>query len=368
MAEPSPPMREALAEAARARRVSPRPAVGCILLRDGRIVGRGHTQPGSGGHAEVMALADAGGAARGATAYTTLEPCSHWGRTGPCTAALIDAGVAAVHCAIVDPYPLVNGAGIAALRAAGITVSAGDGAAAARRQLAAFLTHVRTGRPLVTAKFAATLDGKIATATGDSRWVSGPAARTRTRAERAQLDAILVGIGTILADDPQLTARRPDGSLDDDQPLRVVLDSWGRTPLEAQLFEAPGGVLVVTASPPDPRWAASIQARGGDLLALPGPEGRVDLAALLDALGRRDILSLLVEGGAAVHGAFFDADLVDRVQAIIAPIIAGGADAPSAVAGVGVRLMADAHRLREVEVGAAGDDLIISGWLHLPDE
>lgn len=361
-------MREALAEAGRARRVSRRPAVGCVLVLDGRIVGRGHTQPGSGGHAEVMALADAGEMARGATAFVTLEPCSHWGRTGPCADALIRAGVAAVHCAIVDPHPRVNGEGIARLRAAGIAVAVGDGAAAARRQLAPFLTHVRTGRPLVTAKFAASLDGKIATATGDARWVSGPEARARTRAERARLDAILVGIGTVLADDPQLTARHPDGSLADDQPLRVVLDSRGRTPPAARLFDAPGGALVVTAAPPGPGWAAAIRARGGDLLTLSGPDGRVDLAALLDELGRRDILSLLVEGGAAVHGSFFDAALVDRVQAIIAPIIVGGADAPASVAGAGVRRMVDARRLREVEVERAGDDLIVLGWLRPPAE
>jgi diaminohydroxyphosphoribosylaminopyrimidine deaminase/5-amino-6-(5-phosphoribosylamino)uracil reductase len=357
----------ALAEAERAEHVSPNPAVGCVIVTGGRVVGRGFTLPPGSAHAEVVALRDAGARARGATAYVTLEPCSHWGRTPPCADALIEAGVAAVVCAIADPDGQVRGRGITRLRAAGIAVTVGDGAEQARRQLAAFITHRLTGRPMVTAKFAASLDGRIATRTGDAQWISGEAARAATRAQRARLDAILVGSGTVLADDPQLTARGAEGEPLPHQPLRVVLDSAGRIPPQSRVLATPPPTLIVTTRRAPDAWREAIAAGGAELCVLAADrDGRVDLHALLDMLGQRGVLSLLVEGGATVHGAFFDAGLVDRVQAIIAPVVIGGADAPAAVGGRGAARIADARHLRDVTVERLGDDVLITGSLREP--
>ena len=353
----------ALDEAERAGNVSPNPAVGCVIVAADQVVGRGFTQPPGGSHAEVVALREAGARARGAAVYVTLEPCSHWGRTPPCADALIAARVAAVHCALVDPDVRVRGRGVERLRRAGISVSIGDGASAAVRQLAAYATHRRTGRPLVTAKFAASLDGRIATRTGDARWVSGPEARAWTRRERARIDAILVGVGTVLADDPQLTAREEDGALALHQPLRVIVDTRGRTPPTARVLDRSAPTLIATTDRSTIAWRDAIASSGATVCLLPAGGDHVDLPALLDELGRRDVLSLLVEGGASVHGAFFDAGLVDRVQAIIAPLIVGGRDAPAAVAGAGVARMSDAGRLRDVVLRRLGDDVMITGTM-----
>lgn len=355
----------ALAEAERAEHVSPNPAVGCVIVADGAVVGRGFTQPPGSAHAEVMALREAGARARGATAYVTLEPCCHWGRTPPCTDAFIAAGVAAVVCATIDPDPRVRGQGLARLRGSGIAVHVGDGAALARRQLAAYFVQRLTGRPLVTVKFAASLDGRIATRTGDAKWISGAAARERTLRERARLDAILVGVGTVLHDDPQLTARSADGVLLPHQPLRVVLDSGGRTPAAAQVLDGSAPTLVATTDRAPAAWRAAIRARGAAVVELPADaEGRVDLARLLDELGQRDVLTLLVEGGATVHGAFFDAGLVDRVQAIVAPLVVGGRAAPTAVGGLGAGRLSEAWRLRSPTIEQVGEDVLISGDLR----
>lgn len=356
----------ALAEAKRAGTVSPNPAVGCVIVVGGVVVGRGFTQPPGGAHAEVMALRDAGDRARGATAYVTLEPCSHWGRTPPCADALIEAQVAAVHCALPDPDAQVRGRGIARLRDAGITVTAGDGAVLAAEHLAAFLTHRVEGRPLVTAKFAVSLDGRIATRTGDSRWISAPATRAWTLQQRSAFDAILVGSGTVLADDPQLTAREPDGTLAPRQPLRVVLDGRGRTPHDARLLGPDAPTLIITTERSPRAWRDALARSGAEVLVLPESGGLVDLSAVLAELGRRQILSLLVEGGAVVHGAFFDRGLVDRVQAILAPLVIGGVDAPAAVGGVGPDRLAEARRLLRVVVEQHGDDIVVSGAVRPP--
>ena len=361
MGAPSPWMQLALAEAAGAGRVSPNPAVGCVVVADGRVVGRGRTQPPGSAHAEVLALREAGTRARGATLYVTLEPCSHWGRTPPCADAVLDAGIAELHCALLDPDPRVRGGGMRRLRDAGLRVTVGEGEAEAARGLAAYLTHRLIGRPLVTAKFAASLDGKIATRTGDARWISGPEARDRTRQQRDAFDAILVGVGTVLADDPQLTARDPDGSLRAHQPLRVVLDSAGRTPPAAQVLAPPARTLLATTERSSAAWRAAVAGRGAEVCVLPDAGGRVDLPALLDELGRRDVLSLLVEGGSEVHGSFFDARLVDRTQAILAPLVIGGAAAPSAVGGDGPTALAGATRLLDVTVEQLGADVLVSG-------
>jgi diaminohydroxyphosphoribosylaminopyrimidine deaminase/5-amino-6-(5-phosphoribosylamino)uracil reductase len=365
----SPFMALALAEARRARgTTSPNPAVGAVVVNDGQIVGRGYTQPPGGPHAEIVALRAAGSRARGAAMYITLEPCNVYGRTGPCTRAIIDAGIAEVHCAVVDPDPRVRGRGIAELRAAGVRVTTGTGAAAAADHHADFIVHRLLGRPLVVVKFAASLDGRIAAVSGDARWVSGPQARAWVHRQRAVLDAIMVGSGTVLADDPLLTARPDDAGapLPVRQPLRVVVDSRGRIPTHARVLGPEAPVLVATTAVSPPAWRTALAARGAEVLVLScGPDGRVDLGALLTALGRRGVMSVLVEGGATLLGALFDAALVDKVHAVIAPVVIGG-DAPAAVGGRGAWSMAEAHRLQDVTIERMGSDTVITGYLRSP--
>lgn len=294
--------------------------------------------------------------------YVTLEPCNHHGRTPPCTQAIIGAGIEEVHFAVADPDPNVAGGGRAALEAAGICVVEGEGEAEARRINEAFFKHRTTGLPFVIAKFAASLDGKIAAASGDSRWVSGPETRAWAHRLRTRIDAILVGSSTVVVDDPLLTAR-PDGIEAERQPLRVVVDTRGRTPPMAQVFTGPAKTLVATSDHAPSDWRASVEARGAEVAAFPLKDDRVDLKALLAELGRRDVMVLLVEGGGVILGSFFDAGLVDRVTAVIAPIIVGAADAPGAVAGVGADRMADALRLRDVEVERLGEDILVTGYV-----
>jgi diaminohydroxyphosphoribosylaminopyrimidine deaminase/5-amino-6-(5-phosphoribosylamino)uracil reductase len=371
-------MQSALDAAARAGNVSPNPAVGCVIVKDGAVIGEGVTQPPGSEHAEAMALRIAGDAARGATAYVTLEPCSHHGRTPPCTDALIAAGVAKVVYAIDDPDERVSGRGRARLEAAGIAVEAGDGAEAANVRLEAYLKHRRTGLPFVTVKYAATLDGRIAAGSGDSRWVSGPETLKWAHRNRPGFDAMLVGSSTVVIDNPLLTAR-PEGIDNPHQPLRVVVDSRGRIDPGRNVLLPPRplgegrgeGVptLVATTEASDLSWRRSIKATGAEVVVYPaaGAEGHVDLTALLRDLGGRGVLSLLVEGGGVIIGSFFDQRLVDKVTLVIAPLIVGAADAPTAVAGHGARYMRDAVRLREMTVDRLGDDILVTGYPVWPE-
>jgi diaminohydroxyphosphoribosylaminopyrimidine deaminase/5-amino-6-(5-phosphoribosylamino)uracil reductase len=360
---------------------SPNPAVGAVLVKDGRIVGEGFTQPPGGPHAEVVAIRRAGEAARGAALYVTLEPCCHHGRTPPCTEAILAAGVREVHLSHLDPDPHVNGRGKAELESAGVPVFVGEGEEEARRINEAYIKHRTMGLPFVIAKFAASLDGKIAATSGDSRWVSGPESRRWAHRQRTVVDAIMVGVHTVLIDDPELTARPEPGEgarqADGEprQPLRVVADSRGRTPASARVLQRPHGrlparTLVATTDASSEAWRREMRDAGAEVVVLPacragGPAsgGRVDLGELLRHLGGRDILSLLVEGGGELLGSFFDLGLVDKVQAIIAPIIIGGQEAPTAVAGRGARHMADALRLRDVAIERLGDDMLVTGYI-----
>lgn len=330
-----------------------------------------------------MAIRQAGDAARGAVLYVTLEPCCHQGRTPPCVEAVLAAGVREVHLSHLDPNPNVSGRGKAELESAGVTVFVGEGEEEARRINEAYLKHRATGLPFVVAKFAASLDGKIAATSGDSRWVSGPESRRWAHRQRTAVDAIMVGVRTILVDDPELTARpdlgegvrQPDG--EPRQPLRVVVDSRGRTPAAARVLQGAGATLVATTDASSEAWRRQMRDAGVDVLVLParraggparragGPasDDRVDLGELLRHLGDRDIISLLVEGGGELLGAFYDLGLVDKVQAILAPIIIGGKEAPAAVAGRGARRMADALRLREVTVERLGEDVLVTGYV-----
>ena len=370
---PTNPIERALSLARQALgTASPNPAVGAVLVKDGRIVGEGFTQPPGGPHAEVVAIRRAGEAARGAALYVTLEPCCHHGRTPPCTEAVLAAGVREVHLSHLDPDPHVDGRGKAELESAGVTVFVGEGEEEARRINEAYLKHRTTGLPFVIAKFAASLDGKIAATSGDSRWVSGPESRQWAHRQRTLVDAIMVGVRTVLVDNPELTARpepgegarQPDGQ--PRQPLRIVADSRGRTPASARVLQGHAAALVASTEASPEAWRQQMRDAGAEVVVLPagGPAsgGRVGLLELLRYLGGRDVLSVLIEGGGELLGGFFDLELVDKVQAIIAPIIIGGQEAPAAVAGRGARRMADALRLRDVSIERLGEDLLVTGY------
>ncbi|MCP5369018.1 MAG: bifunctional diaminohydroxyphosphoribosylaminopyrimidine deaminase/5-amino-6-(5-phosphoribosylamino)uracil reductase RibD [Hyphomicrobiales bacterium] len=352
-------MRAALALARRGLgRVWPNPAVGCVLVDPaGNVVGRGWTQPGGRPHAETEALARAGAAARGATAYVTLEPCDHHGQTPPCSQALVAAGIARAVVALTDPDPRVDGGGLATLRGAGIAVLDGVEAAAAAEVNAGFLLRLAAGRPLFTLKSATTLDGRIATAGGDSKWITGPRARAAGHQLRAGHDAIMVGIGTALADDPDLTVRLP--GLEDRSPVRVVVDSALRLP--------PGGRLAATAAAV-PTWVATTSGDGARRRALEergvqvldvaaGPDGRPDPAALAGVLGGRGLTRVLIEGGGRLAASFLGAGLVDRVAWFRAGRIIGG-DGVSAVGPFGVNALADAPAFERRSVRELGADIL----------
>ncbi|MYA51718.1 MAG: bifunctional diaminohydroxyphosphoribosylaminopyrimidine deaminase/5-amino-6-(5-phosphoribosylamino)uracil reductase RibD [Chloroflexi bacterium] len=337
---------------------SPNPPVGAVLVRDGRVVGEGRTQPPGGLHAEAEALRMAGDAARGADLYVTLEPCAHHGRTPPCADALVEAGVASVHVAAMDPAPHTAGRGVEHLREAGIPVTVDGGSSEAQQLVEAFAKHINTGLPFVVAKFAMSLDGKIAARSGDSRWISNETSRREAHRLRAEADAVMVGIGTALADDPLLTVR--DAPLPArGQPLRVVVDSAGRLPASAAMLTEEGTTLLAVASA---EAARAVEALGAETIAAPGVDGRTDLPQLLAELGARDVMSLLVEGGAALHGALFESGLVDKVVAFIAPVVIGGDGVPGPIGGAGAERMADALRLRDVTYTELDGDMMVVGY------
>jgi diaminohydroxyphosphoribosylaminopyrimidine deaminase/5-amino-6-(5-phosphoribosylamino)uracil reductase len=357
-------MRAALALAQRGLgRVWPNPAVGCVLVRegDGTVIARGWTQPGGRPHAETEALARAGEGARGATAYVSLEPCAHHGRTPPCAEALVAAGVGRVVAAIEDPDPRVAGRGLARLRAAGIPLTLGVGAAEAEELNAGFFSRIKQGRPLVTLKLASSLDGRIATRRGDSRWITGEAARRRAHGLRASHDAILVGTETALADDPELTCRLP--GLSGRSPVRIVLDRQLRLPLTAKLIAGARQqpTWLATAPQSDVARRAVLAGQGVQIIEVPpetsGEGGRLSLTALLHALGARGITRLLVEGGGRLAAALLTADLVDRLVWFRAAALIGGDGLP-ALADLGLDRVADAARFRRIAVVPVGGDIV----------
>jgi diaminohydroxyphosphoribosylaminopyrimidine deaminase/5-amino-6-(5-phosphoribosylamino)uracil reductase len=352
-------MRHALRLATRVLgHVAPNPAVGCVIVApDGRIVGRGQTQAGGRPHAETVALSQAGGLARGATAYVTLEPCAHHGQTPPCADALAAAGLARVVGAIIDPDPRVAGRGFARLESAGVKVTRGVLEAEARALNLGFFRRVAVGRPMVALKIAQSADGYVADAKGNSRWITSEAARNHGHLLRARHDAILVGIGTVLADDPELTCRLP--GLEHRSPLRIVLDSHLRTPVTSKLVRTARDqpVIIFTAAPD-----------GGDVLAKQGVsiervqagnDGRPDIAAVLDALGKSGLTRVLVEGGPAVHASFLDRGLVDMIHIYRAPLLIGAGGLP-AIAAAKPNELSTAARLELLERLAFGPDILES--------
>lgn len=338
---------------------SPNPMVGCVLVDDeGIIVGEGYHHKAGEAHAEVNALLAAGSLARGATAYVTLEPCSHYGRTGPCCKALAEAGVRKVVAACLDPNPLVAGKGLDYLRQAGIEVSCGMCEKQAQRLNERFFCWITKKRPFITLKYAMTLDGKIATAEGDSKWITGEEARRFAHRLRRQHDAVLVGIGTVLSDDPELTTRMVSGR----NPVRIVLDGGLRIPLQAKVLNEEAETIIFTGIDADRAKQAELELRKHvKVIRLPLQGGQLPVELVVKQLGELGITSLLVEGGSAVHGAFYDSGFADRVYAFIAPKLIGGHDALSPIGGKGCKLVSAGWQLEDIERQLLGQDIMITG-------
>lgn len=356
-------MRRALELAARGLgRTSPNPAVGAVVVRGGAIVGEGYHRRAGEAHAERIALANAGDAAPGAEMFVTLEPCCHHGRTPPCTDAIIEAGIRRVVYALRDPDPRCAGGGEAALLAAGVEVQSGLLAEDAARILEGYVRHRRTGRPLVTVKLAMSLDGRIATRSGDSRWITGERSRRLVHGMRDRSDAVIVGVGTVLADDPALTTRGVPGGRD---ALRVVVDSRARTPDSATVIgrESPAGCIIACTGSAPPERVEALRAAGAQVLVLPERAGHVDLPALMDALGERGALNVLIEGGGGLVAGALEAGIVDRMVLFYAPIIIGGREAVPGVGGMGPERVADALRVRDLTITRVGPDLLVEGYL-----
>ena len=351
-------MRAALALARRGLGTTwPNPSVGCVIVRDGRVVGRGTTAPGGRPHAEVVALAMAGALARGGTAYVTLEPCCHFGKSPPCTDALIAAGVARVVAGATDPDARVNGQGLTKLRAAGIAVETGVLREESEATLLGFTTRVRQGRPMVTLKLASTLDGRIATHGGESQWITGAPARRLAHALRGRHDAVMVGVGTVLADDPELTCRLP--GVRQAQPVRIIADSHLRTPLTSRLMATAAEVptwFILRAGTNLAREEAFTDI-GARLFKVPGSSTGVDLRAAMTVLAEEGLTRILVEGGGQLAAALLRADLVDRIAWFHAPAIMGG-DGWPAVQAFGVEALDQMPRFRRDCETVIGDDML----------
>ena len=342
--------------------VSPNPLVGCVLVKAGAVVGQGYHQRFGGPHAEVHALQEAGSQARGAVLYVNLEPCSHTGKTPPCVDAVIQSGVSRVVAALRDPDPRVNGRGLSRLEAAGIAVTVGVCEAEARKLNEVFIKYITTRCPFVTLKSAITLDGKIATRTGASQWITGELARQEGHRLRHAADAILVGIGTVLQDDPQLTARLPDQQ--GANPLRVIVDSTLRVPLQAQVAAVASDrrTLIVTTARAPVAHSEALRTRGVEVVCLPAyDDGRVDLEALCRYLGERGVASVLVEGGATLSATLLRRRLVDKVLLFVAPKIIGG-DGLSVVGPCGVETMEQVIHLRDVVSQCLGNDVLLEAY------
>ena len=352
-------MRRALALAERGRGLtSPNPMVGAVVVHAGAIVGEGFHARAGAPHAELEALRAAGGRAAGATLYVTLEPCNHQGRTPPCAPAVLASGVTRVVAALADPNPFVAGGGATVLRAAGVAVETGVLAEEAGAQNRVFVTAMRERRPHVTLKAGMTADGKIADVHGAARWITGEAARAEAHRQRSESDAIVVGVTTVLRDDPALTVRL--GAPWPREPYRVVLDTNARTPVSAKLIAGatPARAVIAVGEGAPARRVAALEAAGAVVLRCPTRDGRVAVDAVLSALFAREVRAVLLEGGGEVHAAFLEAGLVDRVTLFVAPLILGGRDAPTVVGGAG-RELKSAVRLGALEARRVGTDLLI---------
>ena len=344
-------------------RTHPNPPVGAVVVQDGAVVGRGHHRKAGLPHAEVEAIAAAGERARGADLYVTLEPHDHQGRTPPCTEAILEAGLRRVFVGALDPNPLVSGKGIRHLAKAGVEVRTGLRPEACARLVAAFAKLITSGRPLVVLKAAATLDGRIATKAGDSKWVTGEAARALVHRWRDECDAVLVGAGTVRADDPALTTRLEAPVVpgrEPRNPTRVVVCGRLRLPSEAKLFEVSAAPTLVLTTDPEPALADELARRGVEIVRLPGAQGRVDPEAVVVELGRRGFTSVLVEGGGEIHASFLEAGVVDELRLFLSPKIVGGDGVP-VFGPLGTESMQRAWRLEALTIERVGEDWLLRG-------
>jgi len=337
--------------------VHPNPLVGAVVVREGEVVGNGYHRRFGGPHAEVFALDEAGEAARGATLYVTLEPCCHHGKTPPCTDRILASGVRRVVVAVRDPNPEVDGGGIACLRGAGIEVTAGVLREEAEQQNEIFFTYARRHRPFVQLKLAVSLDGRIAAKTGDSKWITSESSRIEAHRLRRRFMSVLVGVQTVINDDPLLTVRHVVGP----NPIPIVLDRRGRLPPTARLLDASPPPIVVTATMPV-EVEEDLRGRGARVWRLPDDTGSVDLPGLLARLAEEEIDSVLIEGGGEVAAAFLNSGLVDKLSLFIAPILIGGRGAVPAIGGAGVERVADAFHLERVTTEWRGPDLLYIGY------
>jgi len=351
-----------LAESALGK-VSPNPAVGAVIVKNDSIIGEGCTQPPGNDHAEKVALKQAGTSAQGACMHVTLEPCCHFGKTPPCTANIIAAGISEVHMATLDPNPLVAGKGKAELEAAGIITYVGRHEQEALHLMEAYIKFITSASPFVTAKYAMSLDGKIATGTGDSRWISNETSRSHVQQMRYEADAVMVGVGTVLADNPRLSVRIGEDGVRAAK-LRVIVDTKGRTPADAVLFKDPGKVLIATTDSIPNDVERQYTDLGAEVLKLPQKDAMVDLESLMDSLGQRNVTSVIAEGGGIMLGSLFDQGLVDKVAAFIAPKIIGGDKPLTPVLGHGVLTMEEALKLHNVSVKTFDGDILITNYIE----
>ncbi|MCB6364668.1 bifunctional diaminohydroxyphosphoribosylaminopyrimidine deaminase/5-amino-6-(5-phosphoribosylamino)uracil reductase RibD [Intestinibacillus massiliensis] len=353
-------MRRALSLAARGEgRVSPNPMVGCVVVKGGRVIGEGWHEQYGGLHAERNALQNCTEDAAGATLYVTLEPCCHWGKTPPCTEAILEHRIARVVVGCLDANPLVAGRGVSILQSRGVAVETGVLEAECRALNETFFQYITHQTPFVVMKYAMTLDGKIAAHTGDSRWVTGEAARAHVHRMRDRLSAIMVGVGTVLADDPLLTCRMEGGR----NPVRIVCDSRLRTPPGSNLIRTAGQVRTILAAVERGENAAALEQAGAEILLCNAAGGRVDLNDLMAKLGQMGIDSILLEGGAGLHFAALEAGIVHKVQAYIAPKLIGGAAAKTPLGGRGFDRMAQAVPVTGLTVTPLGGDFLLEGTL-----
>ncbi|MEA1870759.1 MAG: bifunctional diaminohydroxyphosphoribosylaminopyrimidine deaminase/5-amino-6-(5-phosphoribosylamino)uracil reductase RibD [Candidatus Bipolaricaulota bacterium] len=336
---------------------NPNPIVGAVVVKDGRVIGQGYHRMFGGPHAEVFALDEAGDEAHGATLYVTLEPCSHHGKTPPCADRIIQAGISRAVIACRDPNPLVDGQGIGKMLNVGIEVTEGVLEEEARRANEIFFKFIETGLPFVQLKLAESLDGKIATRTGDAKWISGADSRTEVHRLRRRFAAILAGVNTVIHDDPLLTVRHVDGP----NPVRIVIDGRGRIPLDARMLSAEGRTIVVTVRMAEEK-EGNLRDRGIEVWRLPSDNSKVDLQALLSQLGEANIDSLLVEGGGETAATFLKADLIDKVAFFIAPILIGGRDAIPAIGGAGAEQVSEALHLKRIKIERIDEDLLVTGY------
>ena len=341
-------------------RTRPNPAVGAVIVRDGRVLGEGYHPQAGQPHAEIFALRQAGESARGANLYVTLEPCCHHGRTGPCADAVVAAGIARVFIGTSDPNPRVSGKGMARLQESGTQVRLGILEKDCRRLIAPFAKHVTTGLPFVLLKTAMTLDGKTATATGQSQWISNPSSREYVHRLRDRVDAVMVGIGTVLKDNPRLSTRLPEGGRDAD---RVVVDARLELPETSAVLDvaAPATTLIGTTRLAPADKVARLKERGIRVLQMADIDGRVDLRALMGELGNLGMQSILLEGGGGLNSAALEAGIIDRVMVFIAPMIFGGNDGKGIFSGQGATNLHDALRLSDIRVQRFEDDILIEG-------